>query len=64
MDADSVDPAELKAILGEASVQLRSRANGSDAQHKLGRRRAGEWLDAHFEQLGVESTVDLQLKYL
>ena len=32
MDADSVDPAELKAILGETSVQLRSRANGLDAQ--------------------------------
>jgi hypothetical protein len=36
MDADSVDPAELKAILGETSVQLRSRANGSDAQRNKG----------------------------
>jgi hypothetical protein len=36
MDADSVDPAELKAILGETSVQLRSRANGSDAQRNRG----------------------------
>ena len=36
MDADSVDPAELKAILGEASVKLRSRANGSDAQRNRG----------------------------
>ena len=32
MDADSVDPAELKAVLAETSVQLRSRANGSNAQ--------------------------------
>lgn len=36
MDADSVDPAELKAILGETSVQLRSRANGSDARRNKG----------------------------
>src|SRR5258708_32402342 len=35
MDADSVDPAEIKAILGETSVQLRRRANGSDVpRHK------------------------------
>jgi hypothetical protein len=31
MDADGVDPEELKAILGWISVQLRSRSNGSDA---------------------------------
>jgi hypothetical protein len=36
MDADSVDPAELKAILGETSVQLRSRANGSDGRRNKG----------------------------
>ena len=36
MDADSVDPAELKAILGETSVQLRSRANGSDVRRNKG----------------------------
>jgi hypothetical protein len=36
MNADSVDPAELKAILGETSVQLRSRANGWDAQRNKG----------------------------
>jgi outer membrane biogenesis lipoprotein LolB len=36
MDADSVDPAELKAILGETSLQLRSRASGSDAQSNKG----------------------------
>lgn len=32
MDADGVDPEELKAILRWTSVQLRSRSNGSDAQ--------------------------------
>jgi hypothetical protein len=32
MDADSIDPAELEAILGETSAQLRSRTNGLDAQ--------------------------------
>ena len=36
MDADSVEPAKLKAILGETSVQLRSRANGSDGQRNKG----------------------------
>jgi len=36
MDADSVDPAELEAILAETSVQLRSRANGSDVRRKKG----------------------------
>ena len=36
MDADSVDPAELKAILGETSVQLRSRPNGSDVRRCKG----------------------------
>src|SRR5262249_21092181 len=36
MDADSIDPAELKAILGEASAQLRSRANGSHTQRSKG----------------------------
>ena len=37
MDADSVDPAELKAILAETSVQLQSRPNGSGAQRNKGR---------------------------
>jgi hypothetical protein len=36
MDADSVDPAELKAILAETSVQLRRRPNGSDAKRNKG----------------------------
>ena len=29
-----------------------------------GRDRAGQWLDAHFDRLGVESTVDLQAVYM
>jgi len=37
MDADSVDPAELKAILAETSVRLQSRPNGWDAQRNKGR---------------------------
>ena len=28
------------------------------------RRRAGQWLDVHFDRLGVESTVDLQAVYM
>jgi NTE family protein len=29
-----------------------------------GRERAGQWLDAHFDRIGVESTVDLQAVYM
>jgi NTE family protein len=31
---------------------------------EIGRDRAGQWLDAHFDRLGVESTVDLQAVYM
>jgi NTE family protein len=31
--------------------------------HDTGRARAEEWLDANFDRIGVESTVDLQGKY-
>ena len=30
----------------------------------IGRQRAEQWLDAHFDRLGVESTVDLQSVYM
>ena len=30
----------------------------------IGRDRAGGWLDAHFDRLGIESTVDLQAIYM
>ena len=30
----------------------------------IGRERAGQWLDAHFDRLGIESTVDLQAVYM
>ena len=30
----------------------------------IGRHRAGQWLDAHFNRLGVESTVNLQAVYM
>jgi NTE family protein len=30
----------------------------------IGRERAERWLDAHFDRLGVESTVDLQAVYM
>jgi NTE family protein len=30
----------------------------------IGRQRAEQWLDAHFDRLGVESTVDLQAVYM
>lgn len=31
---------------------------------EIGRDRAGQWLDAHFDRLGVESAVDLQAVYM
>jgi NTE family protein len=32
--------------------------------HGLGRERARAWIDRHFDDLGVESTVDLWATYL
>ena len=32
--------------------------------HDIGRERAGEWLQSNFHRLGVETTIDLQSKYL
>jgi NTE family protein len=32
--------------------------------HKIGRERADEWLRSNFDRLGVETTIDLQSKYL
>jgi NTE family protein len=31
--------------------------------HKMGRTRADQWLEANFDRLGIESTVDLDTKY-
>jgi NTE family protein len=31
--------------------------------YEVGRERTGEWLAANFDQLGKESTVDLEAKY-
>jgi NTE family protein len=31
---------------------------------KIGRERADEWLKSNFDRLGVETTIDLQSKYL
>jgi hypothetical protein len=32
--------------------------------HKIGRERADEWLESSFDRLGVETTIDLQSRYL
>jgi NTE family protein len=32
--------------------------------HDVGYGRAGSWLDAHLDMLGIESTVDVAAKYL
>ena len=31
--------------------------------HNMGRARADQWLEANFDRLGIESTVDLDTKY-
>jgi hypothetical protein len=31
--------------------------------HDMGRTRADQWLEANFDRLGIESTVDLDAKY-
>jgi NTE family protein len=31
--------------------------------HSMGRAQAGQWLDANFDRIGIESTVDLDTKY-
>ena len=32
--------------------------------HAVGRKRADDWLTSNFDQLGIESSIDLQTKYL
>ena len=32
--------------------------------HKIGRQRADEWLKSNFDRLGVETTIDVEAKYL
>ena len=32
--------------------------------HDLGRKRAGDWLVSNFDRVGVESSIDIQTKYL
>jgi NTE family protein len=57
---------EAEDLIRELSAS--SRVNGDWRfllhLHQLGRERADEWLEANFDRLGVESTIDLQAKYL
>jgi hypothetical protein len=32
--------------------------------HDICRGRAGQWVDVHFDSVGVESTIDLQAVYM
>jgi NTE family protein len=73
IDAGKAESRRLLMHLIEAEDLIRelstsSRVNGNWRfllhLHQLGRKRADEWLEANFDRLGVESTVDLQAKYL
>jgi NTE family protein len=61
----------LHAINGEdiiGALSNSSKLNGDwdflQHLHKVGRERADEWLKANFDRLGLETTIDLQSKYL
>jgi len=61
----------LHAIDGEdviGDLSNSSKLNGDwdflQHLHKIGRERADKWLNSNFDRLGVETTIDLQSKYL
>ncbi len=61
----------IHAIDGEdiiATLSNSSKLNGNwgflTYLHKIGRERADQWLEANFDQLGVETTVDMRARYL
>ena len=53
-------------IIGGLSNSSKFNGDWDFLQHlyKIGRERADEWLKCNFDRLGVETTVDLQSKYL
>ena len=61
----------IHAIDGEdviATLSNSSKLNGNwgflTYLHKTGRERADQWLKANFDRIGVETTVDMRLRYL
>jgi NTE family protein len=57
----------------EAEDVIRDLPNGSKLNgdwafllhlHDLGRKRADDWLVSNFDRVGIESSVDIQTKYL
>jgi NTE family protein len=57
---------EADDVMRGLGVTSKLNADWDFLQHlrDIGRARAGQWLDAHFAMLGVESTVDIREKYL
>jgi NTE family protein len=53
-------------IIGALSNSSKLNGDWDFIEHlyKIGRERADEWLASNFDRLGVETTIDLQSKYL
>ena len=76
IDAAKIDADDLKRVLMHAieandvmqTLGATSQLNADRAfltrLHDIGHERADRWLHAHFDRLGVESTVDIDAKYL
>jgi NTE family protein len=76
IDAAKIDADDLKRVLMHAieandvmqTLGATSQLNADRAfltrLHDIGRERADRWLHAHLDRLGVESTVDIDAKYL
>jgi len=47
--------------MSDAAIETKFLANATPV---IGRERADRWLSAHYGQLGKETTVDMQEKYL
>jgi NTE family protein len=56
---------EAEEFIRAFSWTSRLNANWDFLQHlhSMGRARADQWLEANFDRLGIESTVDLDAKY-
>jgi NTE family protein len=59
----AIEANDVMQTLG-ATSQLNADWEFLTRLHDTGHERAERWLDAHFDRLGVESTVDIDAKYL
>ncbi len=71
LDADSYKLMHIHMIEAEAELNPLGASSKFNADEKflatlkdIGRRAAGEWLDANFERIGTESTLDLVPTYI